>query len=279
MAVGAVPGNQERAMKAIIDGREMSWREAGAGEALVLMHGFPFDSRMWEPQLGHLPDGWRGIAPDLRGFGDSAGTAEEAYSMDMLADDVAALLSHLGIRHAVVCGLSMGGYVAFALHRRHPALVRALVLADTRAGADSADARKNRLETAERVRREGRGPIVDSMLPKLLSDETRAQRPEVGVRVKSMMEATTPETMIRASLGMAGRPSAEPQLRDINVPVLVVVGAEDVITDRGEAQLLTRAIRGAQIEVIQGAGHVSNMECPDVFNQALHRFLAGLQKQ
>lgn len=263
-------------MKAQIDGREVSWREAGAGEPLILLHGFPFDSRMWEPQLGSVPEGWRAIAPDLRGFGASAGTADEMYSMEAFADDVAALLAHLGLKRAVFGGLSMGGYVAFALLRRHPSLVRALVLADTRAAADSDAARTGRMQLAERVRREGRGPVVDSMMPKLLSPETRNQRPEVAVRIKAIMESTSPDTMARALLGMAARPSAEPQLRDVDVPTLVIVGADDEITDSGEARLLVRAIRGAQLEIIESAGHVSNMEYPEAFDRALHRFLAGL---
>jgi pimeloyl-ACP methyl ester carboxylesterase len=272
----AYQGQTNGTMKATIGGREVSWREAGSGEALVLIHGFPFDSRMWEPQLGNAPEGWRLIAPDLRGFGGSAAGPEDVYPMELFADDVAALLGHLGIRRAVVAGLSMGGYVTFALLRRHAALVRGIVLADTRAAADSEEARAARVQLAQRVRREGRGPVVDSMMPKLLSDETRRQRPEVGVRVKAMMEATPAETMARALLGMAARPSAEPQLRDIAVPTFVIVGSEDAITDRGEAQLLVRAIRGAQLEVLEGAGHVSSMEHPEAFNAALHRFLAVL---
>lgn len=263
-------------MKATIGGREVSWREAGTGRTILFLHGFPFNGSSWDAQIAALPQGWRGVAPDLRGFGESAGSTDPQYTMDMFADDAGALLTHLGVRRAVICGLSMGGYIALAMHRRHRAAFGGLVLADTRATADTEEARKNRVQLAQRVQVEGNGVVVDSMLPRLFAPATLQQRPHLVERVRSMMATTSPETMARALLGMASRPSAEGGLRDIVVPTLVLVGADDAITDRGESQLMARAIRGAHIETIQDAGHVSNIEAPDAFNQALQRFLANI---
>ncbi len=263
-------------MKATINGRDVTWEEAGSGRTILFLHGFPFNRHLWDAQVAAVPDGWRAVAPDLRGFGESAGSADAQYTMDMFADDAAALLVHLRVRRAVICGLSMGGYVAFAMLRRHRAMFGGLVLADTRATADSDAEKKNRLQLAQRVQSEGTGVVIDAMLPRLFAPLTPYQRPQLVEQLRTIMTSTPPATMARALLGMAARPSSENDLRDINVPTLVLVGAEDAITDRGQAQLMARAIRGAQIESIPDVGHVSNLEAPDAFNQALHRFLGSL---
>lgn len=263
-------------MKATIAGREVNWREAGEGRTILFLHGFPFDSRLWEPQLANLPPGWRGVAPDLRGFGESAGSPDPQYSMEMLADDAAALLGHLGVRRAVICGLSMGGYVALAMHRKHRALFGGLVLADTRATADSPDGRRNRLQLAERVQTEGTHVVLDSMLPRLFSPATERDRPHIIEHVRTMMQSVSPATMVRAMAGMAARPSAEDELRNIVVPTVVLVGADDAITDRGSTQLMARGIRGSFFETIPNAGHVTPLEAPHAFSDALRRFLTAL---
>lgn len=263
-------------MQAIVNSIRMHWREEGEGEPIVFIHGFPFNSRMWEPQLSSLPPGWRGIAPDLRGFGGSAADEAGPYTMDLFADDVAALMDHLGIRRAVICGLSMGGYVAFALHRRHRQKVRALVLCNTRPGADTEEARRNRLVQAARVRQEGVAPVVDTMLPRLVSELTKKKQPDLVVRVCEIMESTSPETMARALEGMAQRPSSEDDLRDISVATLIIHGDDDAIVPRGEAQLMARNLRGARLEMLEDCGHLSNLEYPDAFNRNLTEFLANL---
>lgn len=263
-------------MQATIGGRIVSWEEAGSGRTILFLHGFPFNRELWAQQLAAIPSGWRAVAADLRGFGQSAGSADPQYTMDMFADDAAALLTHLGARKAVVCGLSMGGYVALAMQRRHRAVLGGLVLADTRATADSEAERKNRLQLAQRVQAEGAGVLIESMLPRLFAPVTPYQRPQLVERVRAMMASTPASTMMRALAGMASRPNSEPVLRDIVAPTLILVGAEDAITDRGQAQLMARAIRGAHIETIPDAGHVSNIEQPELFNQALKRFLGSL---
>jgi pimeloyl-ACP methyl ester carboxylesterase len=276
----------------------LHWVEAGPsdGAVLLLLHGFPFNSAMWRPQLETPPAGWRVIAPDLTGFGGSAATvaagtaaagsaatatgtaaaAAATLTMDRMADDVAALLDRLRIRGAAVCGLSMGGYVTFALLRRHAARVRALVLADTRAAPDSEDVRRGRLETAARVATEGNGPVVEAMLPKLFSPVTPQRQPDLVAEVRAMMADAPPAAVAAALRGMAARPDSTPMLRSINVPTRVVVGQSDQITPPGEAQLMARAIPGAMIEVIPDAGHLPNLENAAAFDSALTAFLRTL---
>lgn len=262
-------------MKATINGRELAWDETGSGRTILFLHGFPFNRQLWYNQMQAVPKGWRGVAMDLRGFGESAGSDDPQYTMDMFADDAAALLTHLRVRRAVICGLSMGGYIALAMQRRYPSMVGGLILADTRATADGEQEKQNRLQLAQRVQAEGNGVVVDSMMQKLFAPVTPYTKPKVAEFVRGMMSAARPESIARALLGMAVRPNSEPDLRNISVPTLVIVGAEDQITDRGQAQLMARAIRGSQIEVIPEAGHVSNLEAPEIFNEAVRRLLAS----
>jgi len=265
-------------MGVTVNGIDIEWREHGEGDAVLFIHGFPFNSAMWGHQLAAMPAGWRGIAPDLRGFGTSEMGADPVLGMDLVARDLAALLDHLQIERVVLCGLSMGGYVAFEFWRQFGDRVRGIVLSDTRASADSPDTRRARHVLADRVRSEGPGPVVDVLLPELLSPATLGKKKGISAMVRAMMEETPPETMARALLGMAARLDSEDLLRTIDVPVLVTVGADDVITSRGQAEMLARGIRGARIELIEAAGHIPPLENPEEFNAVLTQFLAGLPK-
>ncbi len=260
-------------MQHVINGVKLHWREAGAGDdAVLFIHGFPFHSTMWGPQLEAVPQGWRYIAPDLRGFGNSE-AGGEAFSIDLFADDVIALLDHLNIEQVVVCGLSMGGYVALSIAERYPHRMRALALAATRASADSAEAKKGRHELAARTRALGSGAVVETMLPKLVSGATRIHRPEVADFVKAMMQAANPEATARALEAMANRADYREKLPLINVAAVVVRGDQDEIMTREETDLLARSIRGAKYEVISNVGHLPNLEAPDVFNSLMQNFL------
>jgi 3-oxoadipate enol-lactonase len=246
---------------------------------VLLIHGFPLHAAMWQPQLSAPPRGWRLFAANLKGFGpDGSASGVDRLTMDMLADDLAAQLGEAGIERAVVCGLSMGGYVAFAMLRRWPERVRALVLCDTRAGADSADARKARIESARRVRDAGPAPIVDDMLPKMLSPTTRSERPELETEVRQIMMAAAADSVSAALLGMAERADSTAMLPWIRVPTLVVVGADDPITPPAEAQRMADAIPHARLVVIDDAAHLPNMERPAEFNRALNGFLRTLTR-
>lgn len=263
-------------MQDVINGLRMHWREEGNGDAVLFLHAFPLHSAMWDGQLAQVPQGWRGIAPDLRGFGRTAAAGDGPYTMEQLADDMAALLTHLNVRSAVVCGLSMGGYVALALYRRHRARVRALVLCNTRPGADTAEGKQARLQLAARVRTEGVRPVADAMLPKMVSDFSRRNQPDAAMLAQQMLNSNQPETMARTLEGMAARPNSEDLLRNLQIPVMVVHGEDDAIIPRGEAQMMTRAIRGARLHILPDTGHLSNLEQPEAFNKFLSDFLLQL---
>lgn len=262
--------------QARINGTNLAWREAGAGAALVLLHGFPFDSRLWEPQLGALPPGWRGIAPDLRGFGRSE-LGNAALSMEQHARDVLALLDRLEIGAAVIGGLSMGGYCAFALHRLDPGRVRGLVLCDTRAEPDSDEARRQRAAQAAAVRERGVDDVVRAMLGRLLTPTTIAARPALAHALEEMMRGTPPATFVAALQGLAARPDARPQLPGIRVPTLVMGGEQDEITPADVLRSLAASIPRARLRLLPAAGHVSNLEAEAGFNSALCEFLAELR--
>jgi 3-oxoadipate enol-lactonase len=244
---------------------------------VLFVHGFPFDGSMWREALAALPAGWRGLAPDLRGFGGTSPPGEDAYGMERHAADLVGLLDAEGVGRAVVCGLSMGGYIAFALRRLAPDRVAALILADTRAGPDTEEARRGRYELAQRVLREGRQPVIDGMLPKLLAESTPAARPELVERVEAMMRRAAPAAIAAALHGMAERPDATPDLPRIDVPTLVVVGGEDAITPPAEAEKMASLIPGARLELVPGAGHLTPIEQPESFGRAMAEFLGGLR--
>jgi 3-oxoadipate enol-lactonase len=249
---------------------------ADAGGTVLFIHGFPFDGSMWRETLAGLPPGWRGLAPDLRGFGGTEPPDAHVYRMDDYARDLVRLLDDEGVARVVVCGLSMGGYVAFALRRRFPERVAGLVLADTRAGPDTEEARRGRYELAERVLREGHQPVIDGMMPKLLPEATRASRPELVARVEDMMRRASPAAIAAALHGLADRPDSSADLSAIDIPTLVVVGAEDALTPPAESELMAEAIPGARLEVVAGAGHLTPVEKPEEFGGVVGEFLGGL---
>lgn len=263
--------------------------------SVVFLHGFPFDGSMWQPQLDALPDGWLGLAPDLRGFGRSdlrgppgevgsgsrvggrvALPEEPVLTMHRLADDIAALIEAEEAGPAVVCGLSMGGYVAFALYHRRPELVRALVLADTRAEADTDEGRENRARMAQTARSSGMDAIARAMIPGILAERTLSGDAETTDRVQSMILAAPAETVIAALAGMATRPDASTRLGSIDVPTLAVVGDDDRLTPPHVVRAMAERMPRARMVVIPDAGHVSNLENPAAFNAALAEFLSEL---
>ena len=263
-------------MQETLNGNRIHWRESGSGEAVLFVHAFPLHSGMWDTQLENLPAGWRGIAPDLRGFGRSSAWGVGPYTMDQFADDLANLLNHLRISRVVLCGCSMGGYISFAFYRKYREKVRALVLCNTRPGADTAEGKRARYQLAVRVRGEGLRAIAETTLPKLLSDDSRKRQPDLANVVQQMLHANPQETLARALEGMATRPDSEEVVRNIDVPVLIMHGAEDAVIPRGDAQMMARGIRGAKLQLLPDAGHLSNLEQPAEFNRFLNDFLVHL---
>jgi 3-oxoadipate enol-lactonase len=258
-----------------VRGIELAYTDEGSGPVVLMLHGFPFDRSMWRGQIEKLSNGFRVIAPDLRGHGGTSVTSGPSM-MEEMAEDAVALLDELNVPRAVVCGLSMGGYVALALYRAHPSRVRALVLADTRPQADTEDGRRAREENARRALSEGMRPIAAAMLPKLLSTCTRESAPEVVSRVREMMLGVNAEGAASALRGMALRRDQTDLLSKIDVPALVIVGSEDAVTPPSDAEAMRELIEGSRLVVVEGAGHVSNVERPEEFDRALVEFLEGL---
>jgi pimeloyl-ACP methyl ester carboxylesterase len=261
-----------------VNGIRFAYSEGGAGEPVVLLvHGFPFNRSMWDSQIGMLRARGRAVAPDLRGFGASEAGPSGPLTMEQHADDLAALLDHLGVRSPVVfVGLSMGGYVAFAFWRRYRERVRALVLADTRAAEDTPEGRAGRLAMAAQAEElNSPQPAIDGMLTRLFAPTLPMGAPIVQ-RVRGMMAGTDPSTIANGQRGMAARPDSMDLLGTIDVPTLVLVGETDAITPVQEAELMASKIAGARLEVLPVVGHLSNLEHPDAFNQALGTFLDDL---
>jgi pimeloyl-ACP methyl ester carboxylesterase len=255
---------------------EIAYDDVGAGLPVVLLHGFPFNRTMWREQIEAVKDSHRVVAPDLRGLGETT-VADAPATMEEMARDVAALLDELRITRCVLGGLSMGGYVALAFYRLFPRRVRALLLADTRAQADTEEGRRTREETAERALKEGMTVIADAMLPKLLTHTTHMKHPERVERVRELILATSPKGAAAALRGMAERRDQTRLLADIIQPTLIIVGSEDQITPPADSETMRREIRGSRLEVLEGAGHVSNIERAEEFNRALTKFLRDIQ--
>lgn len=255
-----------------VDDIQLAYTDAGLGLPVVLLHGYPFNRTLWNEQVGALSNSYRVITPDLRGHGESD-ASPGAAPMNRMAQDVAALLDHLEISRAVVGGLSMGGYVALAFYKQFPSRVRALVLADTRAQADTEEGKQTRQQQAEKALAEGMAGIADSMLPKLLTPDTVSKRPEVVKRVRDMMLKTKPEGAAGALLGMAERDDQTSLLSQISCPALILVGQEDQITPVQDSEKMHREIAGSRLVVMENAAHVSNLERTEQFNEELTRFL------
>ena len=252
----------------------LAFEDRGLGLPLVLLHAFPLDGRMWLPQCGALVPQCRCIMPDLPGFGRSADI--DVHGVDRYADAVVGVLDTLRIERAVIAGLSLGGYVAFALWRRHRDRIRALVLADTRAEADTPEVRARRRELAALARERGAGAVAARQLPGLVGRTTREHNPDLYDAIHGIMMGATVDGIVGALDAMAGRPDASAILPTIDVPTLVVCGEEDAVTPMKGMRAMAGQIPGSRFEMIAGAGHLSNMERPAAFNHVVSEFLAGL---
>jgi len=260
-----------------IQGYEMAYTDAGQGLPLVFIHGYPLNRRLWEPQVEGLAGVARILAPDLRGHGDSQ-AVPGPYSMDLFADDLAAFLDALGITGRVVlCGLSMGGYVAFAFYRKYADRLSGLILTATRAAPDSPEARTGRDQAAALAREKGVAAIVESMAPKLLSPKTVEHRPELVAQARAIMEHTSLEGVLGDLAGLKERPDSTPTLAEIKVPTLILPGEDDQIIPIQEAWAMQAGITGSRLVVIPNAGHLLNLENPQAFNQAVRQFIEGLR--
>ncbi len=263
-------------MKARIAGAEIHYDVQGDGPALLLLHGFPCDMTTWQPQVEALASAWRVVRFDARGFGGSP-PGDGALTMERIADDAAGLLDHLDLGQAVFIGLSMGGYAGFAFVRRHAERLRGLVLTNTRALPDDAEARRRRAELAEQVRQRGVEAAAEAFLPKVLGDTTRRDHPELVERLRATMLGASRQGVIDALAGLASRADSRPTLREIAVPTLVISAEEDVISPPDEARAMQAAIPGSRVAILPRAGHMSNLENAAAWNAAVLAFLRDLR--
>lgn len=242
----------------------------------VFLHAFPLQAAMWEKSLETTPDGWRAVAPDLRGFGGSPLPLSARHPMAEFAGDVIDLLDYLEVTEAAVFGCSMGGYVLFEMLKAAPRYVSAAGLVSTRPGPDSEEGRKNRAKMIEQVDREGVGAIAAQMVPKLLGATTQRERPDLNAHVRSLIVENT-DAGIKAAIGaMMERGDSTPLLGRINVPTLIVAGAEDTLIPPAEAEAMHRAIPKSQCELMPLAGHLPNLERPAPFDELVWQFLRKL---
>lgn len=259
------------------NGQTLGYDDVGTGIPVLFLHGFPHNRSLWAPQLGALATAARTVSMDLRGFGESAPGA--ARSMDDYADDAAALLDALDIDRAVVAGLSMGGYATLAFWRRHPARARALVLCDTRAGADGEASRASRRDMQRMARDQGSSAIANQLINGMVGATTRLKNPELVDELHRMMSLAPEDGVVGALEAMMTRPDSTSMLATISVPTLIIVGDEDLLAPATEARAMHLAISGSRLEIIVGAGHVSNAERPATFNHLLSEFLISLTAQ
>ena len=254
------------------DQSDPTWTDEGRGLPLVFIHGFPLSRDCWQPQIEDLSSSYRVIAPNLPGFGGRQGAAGAA-TMDAFADDISSLLVDLDTGPVVLAGHSMGGYVALAFARRHPDLLRGLVLIATRSGPDSPEVAAGRGAAAEKVNSSNIEGMVDGMVPKMLAPVNRNSESLAAIR--GFMMSSSRDGVIGALLGMANRPDSTPGLSGISVPTLVVTGADDEVIPPEESEALAAAIPGARLRVLPDAGHMVAWEQPEAFARELRDWLPG----
>jgi 3-oxoadipate enol-lactonase len=251
-------------------GRQIRVLEAGSGRPLLLIHAFPLTADIWQPQLEAPPPGWQLIAPDMLEPPDR--------SMDEYAARIEAIAEMMGLDRsgAVLAGVSMGGYIMFSLLRRAKLSVQGLIFADTRAEADTAEGRAGRQKMIELVDAEGPPAVAREMVPKLLGETTKRERPEAVLTIKELITRNSAAAIKAAIAAMIARPDSTPLLASIAVPALVVVGEEDVLTPPPNAETLAHGIRGSRLVGIAKAGHLASFERPEVFTAELAQFLTGV---
>lgn len=248
----------------------------GDGAPVVLLHPFPANHRFWLPVLELLSSRYRFIVPDLRGLGASTIGGGPA-TMEKHAEDIRRVCDDAGIGKPVLIGVSIGGYILFEFWRRSRERVGAVVFSNTKAGADSEDVRKGRLEVAEQVLQRGPEFFIDAQIPKLLGESTRRNRPDIAEEAREVMMASTGAGIAANQHGMAERPDSTATLSRINVPALFIGGSEDVLSPPEEIERMHKAARGSQMRIIPAAGHYAAFEKPEEYASILREFLGSLQ--
>ena len=260
-----------------VNGITIAYSDQGTGLPIVFLHAFPLNRTMWATQENALSSQFRIITLDLRGHGESDAPLWR-YTLDQAADDVCALLDHLAIQRALFVGLSMGGYILLAFYRKYAARMNGLILADTRAQADTAEGKDGRFQMAQIAYKKGPSAIADIMIPKLLSPATIQARPEIVQKVRAMIEGNQISGIAGDLMAMAERPDSIPLLAQITCPTQIIVGELDQATPPSDAKLMAEKIPGARLTIIPNAAHLANLEQPEAFNQIVASFASDLLK-
>ena len=259
-----------------IDNVTVCYDDIGEGNIpVILIHGFPFNKSMWKPQLDFLKSFFRVIAFDIRGFGKTTSGTEE-FTIQLFADDLIKLLDALQIAKAVICGLSMGGYIALNAMNRYPERFHAIVLSDTQCTADSPEGKEKRYKTIEHIRTSGLNEFADAFVKNIFCKESFTSKKDEVDTIKQMVLATSPGSVMRTLAALAERSETCSTLDSITIPALVMCGKEDAVTPAVQSEFLQRNIKNAELKIIDQAGHMSNIEQKDEFNNHLKSFLSKL---
>jgi pimeloyl-ACP methyl ester carboxylesterase len=254
----------------------LKYSDQGAGQPVVMVHGFPLSRRMWDDDLAVLGKRCRVIAPDLPGFGESV-PGTQAFTMERCADDLEALLSAMQLQQKIVLlGLSMGGYISFEFVRKYQERLRALVLVATHPFPDSDSTRQGRYETAEFVRQKGSVALAERLVPKFLGKTSLEAKPQVVERLRGLISSNSPDSIANACLGLASRRDSAPLLPQISVPTLIVAGGEDTLIPREQTEHIHRGVANSRFIVVQECGHIVNLEQPAEFQNVVLQFLSEL---
>ena len=264
-------------MKAQVNGVTIAYSDQGTGLPIVFLHAFPLSRAMWGTQENALSSQFRIITIDLRGHGESDAPLWR-YTFDQSADDVSALLDQLAIRQALFVGLSMGGYILFAFYQKYSARVKGLILADTRAQADTKEGKDGRFQMAQTAYKKGPSAIADIMIPKLLSPATVQTKQDLVQQVRAMIEGNQISGIAGDLMAMAERPDSVPLLSQIICPTQIIVGELDQATPPSDARLMADQISNARLAVIPNAAHLANMEQPEAFNRIVATFASEIDK-
>jgi 3-oxoadipate enol-lactonase len=264
-------------MKIRLNGIQINYTERGLpnGLPVVFIHGFPFSHEMWEPQMRALPNNIRAVTYDVRGHGASD-VSDGQYTIELFVDDLIALLDHLVIDKAVLCGLSMGGYVALRAVERHPERIRGLILCDTKSEADGNEAKVKRTATIKTIKSAGVGAFAEEFVKMIFAAESFRTNADAIALITRLITANSPLGICGAALALAARTDTTAALSSIRVPTLVLVGEHDVLTPPAAARQMNDQIKGSELRIIPKAGHMSNLESAYAFNGEMQAFLQRL---
>lgn len=249
----------------------VSYVDLGDGLPVVFLHGFPFNKSMWKDQHNLAKQNFRVIAPDLRGFGNSQDDSD--LSINLFADDLLALMNELHLDQVVLCGLSMGGYIALNAIQRFPERINAIILCDTQCNADTEEGKAKRLKSIQDIKSNGITDFTEGFLKNVFHPETLSSKPEIVAGLKNMMLSNSEHAFTHGLKALAERNETCSKLDQINVPALIICGSDDTLTPVSKSQYLHENIKGSQLSIIQKAGHISNMEQPEEFNKIIIDFL------